>query len=248
MTVSVRNISKKVRRIKFVRPKTNKFRIDYEPLGPVAAGLAVKMNVTFESDADGDFHDVIEIACEDQKESYKLYLHATRPAPDIQFEPLVNFKFLPVNSTKTEEIEFKNEGPEAGNITLEILPDPNGKKTGDLYIEPKSFSLDSGEQRKVRLTMTSNEPDFIMKLIQVKVEGQERVRNIEVTATSVEHNLSIVFEEGGGQKSSLNFGTLYMGERREYPAFLVNNGPKAVPFNFKFLQGLRNLEDDQDAA
>ena len=46
-----------------------------------------------------------------------------------------------------------------------------------------------------------------------------------VTATSVEQHLSIVFEEGGGQKSSLNFGTLYMGERREYPAFLVNNGP-----------------------
>jgi hypothetical protein len=84
-----------------------------------------------------------------------------------------------------------------------------------------------------------------MKLIQVQVEGQDRVRNIEVTATSVEHSLSIVFEEGGGQKSSLNFGTLYMGERREYPAFLVNNGPKAVPFNFKFLPGLRSLEDDE---
>ena len=65
-----------------------------------------------------------------------------------------------------------------------------------------------------------------------------------MTATSVEHNLSIVFEEGGGQRSSLNFGTLYMGERREYPAFLVNNGPKPVNFNLKFLQGLRNLEDD----
>jgi hypothetical protein len=34
-----------------------------------------------------------------------------------------------------------------------------------------------------------------------------------------------------------------MGERREYPAFLVNNGPKPVPFNFKFLPGLRNLDE-----
>lgn len=34
-----------------------------------------------------------------------------------------------------------------------------------------------------------------------------------------------------------------MGERREYPAFLVNNGPKPVTYNFKFLQGLRNLDD-----
>ena len=85
------------------------------------------------------------------------------------------------------------------------------------------------------MTLQTTEPDFVMRLIQVKVEGQDRIRNIEVTATSVEHNLSIVFEEGGGQRSSLNFGTLYMGERREYPAFLVNNGPKPVNFNMKFL-------------
>ena len=35
-----------------------------------------------------------------------------------------------------------------------------------------------------------------------------------------------------------------MGERREHPAYLVNNGPKPVPFNFKFLPGLRNLDED----
>ena len=65
----------------------------------------------------------------------------------------------------------------------------------------------------------------------------------------MEHSLSIVFAEGGGAKSSLNFGTLYMGERREYPAFLVNNSPKPVPFNFKFLPGMRNLnEDDASTA
>jgi hypothetical protein len=41
------------------------------------------MNVTFETDAEGDFHDVIEIACEDMKESYKLNLHALKPAADV---------------------------------------------------------------------------------------------------------------------------------------------------------------------
>lgn len=101
-------------------------------------------------------------------------------------------------------------------------------------MEPNRFTLEPEEIKKVRIGLTSTEPDFLMKLIQVVVEGQDRVRNIEITATSVEHHLSVVFEEGGGQKSSLNFGTLYMGERREYPAFLVNNGPKAVNYNFKF--------------
>ena len=164
----MRNISKKVRRIKFVKPKTNKFRIDYEAQGPVAAGLAIKMNVSFETDDDGDFHDVVEIACEDSKESYKLLLHATRPAPDIQFEPLVNFKFIPINSTKHEEVEFKNEGLVTGTVKLEQLADPNGKKgASELSIEPKSFSLLPNEIKRVRVGLTANEPDFIMKLIQV---------------------------------------------------------------------------------
>lgn len=70
---------------------------------------------------------------------------------------------------------------------------------------------------------------------------------MEVSATCIEQSLSIVFNEGGGIKSSLNFGTVYMGERREYPAFLVNNGPQPAHFKFKFLQGLRNLEDENSA-
>lgn len=133
----MRNISKRVRRIKFVKPKTNKFRIDYDAQGPVAAGLAVKLNVSFETDVEGDFHDVVEIGCEDSKETYKLLLHATRPAADIQFEPLVNFKFVPINSTKFEEVEFKNEGAVVGSIKLE--PEPPAKKGAELSIEPRQF-------------------------------------------------------------------------------------------------------------
>jgi hypothetical protein len=35
-----------------------------------------------------------------------------------------------------------------------------------------------------------------------------------------------------------------MGERREYPAFLVNNGPQPAQFDIRFLNGLRNLDED----
>jgi hypothetical protein len=67
---------------------------------------------------------------------------------------------------------------------------------------------------------------------------------MEVTSTSAVQNISLVFEEGGGSKSSLNFGTLHMGERKEFPAYLINNGPQPAHFKFKFIQGLRNLDDD----
>ena len=220
MTVTVRNISKRVRRLKFTSPKTPKFQIEHDMQGPLAAGLAVKMNVSFETDAEGDFHDVVEIQAEGHDQKFQLFLHALRPAPDVQFEPLVNFRFVPIKTTKHEEIEFKNEGRMTGHVTLEVA-----QKGAGLEVEPEQFSIEPEEVRRVRVSLTAMEPDLITRLLQVHVDGQEKSRTIEVTATSVEQHLSIVFEEGGGQKSSLNFGTLYMGERREYPAFLVNNGP-----------------------
>lgn len=256
VTVIIRNITKKVRRLAFKQPKTNKFKLDYDMEGPLAAGLSVKLNVSFETDHLGDFHDCIEISsCENNKdedfkgfstmqhhsnqEPYKLYLHALQPGPDVQFEPLVNFKFIPINETKTELVEFKNEGKLPGKVKLVY-----DKKAQDMKVEPSEFSIEPDEIKQVQISLKASEPDFLRRLIEVHVEGQDKIRNIDVNATSVEHHLSIVFEEGGGQKSSLNFGTLYMGEKREYPASLVNNGPKAINYSVKFLQGIRNLDDD----
>ena len=93
--------------------------------------------------------------------------------------------------------------------------------------------------------LTGSNTENINKKVKVSVSGSNKPPKImEVIATSVEQSLSIVFNEGGGVKSSLNFGTLYMGERREYPAFLINNGPQPAHFKFKFFKGLRNLDDE----
>ena len=169
VTVTVRNISKRVRRLKFTSPKTSKFQIEHDMQGPLAAGLAVKMNVSFETDQDGDFHDVVEIQAEGQSsdEKFQLFLHALRPAPDVQFEPLVNFRFVPIKTTKHEEIEFKNEGRMTGNVYLEIDP----QKGGGLEVEPRSFSIEPEEVRRVSVSLTATEPDLISKLLQVHVDG-----------------------------------------------------------------------------
>jgi hypothetical protein len=53
-----------MRRFKFSKPKTSNFRCDFENIGSVAAGLSVKLNVQFEADTEGDYHDFIEIGCE----------------------------------------------------------------------------------------------------------------------------------------------------------------------------------------
>jgi hypothetical protein len=45
VTVTVRNITKNPRRFKFSKPKTSNFRLDYENIGSVGAGLTVRLNV-----------------------------------------------------------------------------------------------------------------------------------------------------------------------------------------------------------
>ncbi len=77
---------------------------------------------------------------------------------------------------------------------------------------------------------------------------------IEVIATSVFQQLSIVFEEGGGPSTEINFGMLYFGQSKECSAFLVNNGPRDIDYKFFFHPDKRRDElpnnnlDDSDFA
>jgi hypothetical protein len=62
--------------------------------------------------------------------------------------------------------------------------------------------------------------------------------------------LSIVFEEGGGPSTEINFGMVYFGQAKECSAFLVNNGPKEIAYKFFFHPDKRKEDnlDDSDFA
>lgn len=70
----------------------------------------MKVNVQFETSTLGDFDDCIEIMTEGDATPFQLRLSAFKPGPDIQFEPMVNFKYIPVGQERTERVVFKNEG------------------------------------------------------------------------------------------------------------------------------------------
>jgi hypothetical protein len=60
------------------------------------------------------------------------------------------------------------------------------------------------------------------------------VGSVEIIATSVAQQLSVVFEEGGGPETEIKFGKIFRGQSKECTAFLVNNGPREVSFKFFF--------------
>lgn len=140
-------------------------------------------------------------------------------------------RFIPNGETRYQEVEFKNEGRVAGYVTLE---EESRSKSG-FTMEPSQFDIQPDQVVSVTVGMTGTQAENLTKKVKVNCSGQKQVKMMEVSATCIEQSLSIVFNEGGGIKSSLNFGTVYMGERREYPAFLVNNGPQPAHFKFKFL-------------
>ena len=63
--IMVRNISKTAMRIRISQPKTCKFRCDYDMKGSIAAGLQVKLLVTFESSQLVPCYDSFKIHSED---------------------------------------------------------------------------------------------------------------------------------------------------------------------------------------
>lgn len=150
VTVTIRNITKNLKRFKFSKPQTSNFRCDYENIGNVAAGLTVKLNVQFECAAEGDYHDMIEISCEGYDKPYQLHLHAYQPAADIQFEPFVNMRFIPNGETRYQQVEFKNEGRVAGYVTLE---DESRSKQG-FSLDPPQFDIRPGQIVSVKVGMT----------------------------------------------------------------------------------------------
>ena len=114
---------------------------------------------------------------------YLLRLHAFRPGPDIQFEPMVNFKYIPIGQERTEQIVFKNEGKQAGYVSLREDP-PN--KFG-ARIEPATFSIEPDEFVRVNITLHADRADVIQKTIIVSTQGYEHLpKALTVTATCVE--------------------------------------------------------------
>jgi hypothetical protein len=100
----------------------------------IAPGLYLEVIITFDTDILDRFEDRIVITSENNLKM-NLLLKAYKPEPSVQFEPLVNLGFVPVNTRKKEFIEFINEGMLEAKIDLEVMPNP------DIIISEKSFEL-----------------------------------------------------------------------------------------------------------
>lgn len=234
MNIYVRNLSKIVRRIRIFQPQNTKFRCDYDMAGAIAAGLAMKLTISFETSVLGSFQDKLRIISDENVE-VEIPLSAFPLQSCVIFEPCVNFGFVRLGSEKTESIAFKNEGKTQGKIELKI------DKMPEFSIDPNFFTLAPGQEFSVRAKYKPKDAGILRGCITVIIDNgqsQSFQKNIEVSATSVEFNRFLI-DLSGNLTRNLDFGNVYFGQQKEIRTFLVNNTPKSFNFNTKFRIGFQ---------
>ena len=260
--VKIYNISKSIKRINIKHPR-GLFKVDTEKKNKqslIAPGMHLEILVIFETDQpilEDHFSEVIITSENDFK--LILPLKAYLPQPLVQFEPLINLGFVPVGTKKIEVINFINDGAQATKIELNF-----DSKSDELYLDKDFLELPSynkklSEEKRKQIVTVIFEPKQTMNLhekIEVKQITSDNKKDlgiIEIIATSVVQQMSIVFEEGGGPHTDINFGLLYHGQRKECCGFLVNNGPKEMIFKFNFYPNKSRRDfnenfDDENSA
>ena len=232
MSIYVRNLSKIVRRIRIFQPQNTKFRCDYEMAGAIAAGLAMKLTVSFETSVLGEFQDKLKIISDDSI-TLEIPLSAYPLQSQVIFEPFLNFGFVKTGSEKTEVVAFKNEGKTLGKIELKV------DKLQDITVDPNFFTLSPGQEGSVKIKYKPKDAGILRGNLSVIVDGgQTFQKHIEINATSVEFNRFLI-DEAGNLTRSLDFGNVYFGQQKEIKTFLVNNTPKGFNFKSKFRIGFQ---------
>jgi len=266
--VRVHNVSIKSKRILIKQPTTNVFKIVSDKKQKnfqISPGLYYEFLVVFEALENTNYTDFIEVHSENNVKII-LKLNAYKCRPIVLYDPFINLGFVPVNTKKIEKISFLNEGLEGCMIELRLVD----QTIHEIELLKNKFPLLKFEKDKDKYKIMNEEDDrkemisnhhtayliynpdtakTVNQIIEIinlneKNEKDSLLGRIEIIGTSIEQQLSVVFEDGGGPKTEINFGYLFYGQKREQPAFLVNNGPYDISFRMFFHVGPPNTGDD----
>ena len=149
--VRIYNISNSSKRITITKPQNKVFKLNYNHAknSVISPGLYLEIIITFDTDVLDRFEHKIVITSENDFK-LPLILRAYKPEPLVQYEPLVNLGFVPVNTKKKEIIEFINDGMLEAKIELKMEKNP------ELTLSEERFELGkcNSKQRRKQITLT----------------------------------------------------------------------------------------------
>ena len=204
----------------------------------------MKLDFVFECEKVDNYYDEVVILSENDCK-IKLKLSALKPAPLISFDPYVNFGFVPINTKKTVKVEFVNMGIVPVDLEIAVK-----NLNPELYVKPSRFLLEKNKSKtNVIFSYEPLNPTNFNDRVELQIHDPitfltSSLGIIELSGTSIIQQVSVVFEQGGGPTTEINFGSIYFGLKKVCNAFLVNNGPREVEYNFLFYQGKKISEKD----
>lgn len=231
MTFSVRNCTTGSHRVRLSAPKSKYFALNYIPSGVVAPGLDVRAEVECQlTDENMDqliFNDVI--IANIGSYNVEIPLQARRPTADIKFNRLVDFGYVPEGQSNPIKVEFYNEGDVRGVLDFRL------SSSSKLIIPEKNIEVEPGEKIKVDFILETTDIGPYRELVYMNVIGGYQVdEKLDISAQLTNQKLTLLGPNNSGAIETIDFGTMFYGQKAAITCTLLNAGPTQLSFNITF--------------
>lgn len=223
LNVTVLNISKESKTIRFYAPKTKTFKLKVKnPDKPIAPGLCVAAIVEFFGTEEGEFKDRIVVTVDGEVTEIPLAAYPTKPI--LEVDQMVDFGNVVANSkTIAREISLVNHGSKSGDFKIKYAGNQ------PIAIMPTSGSIPPKSVQLIKVEFVTKHSGKIEEKIKVKLEGQP-TKILIVRANLVEQALQVLSLQTESPVSCIQFGNTYYSSDKTECALLYNNGPEPVSF------------------
>ncbi|XP_052808119.1 cilia- and flagella-associated protein 47-like isoform X2 [Mya arenaria] len=223
LNVTVYNISKSSKSIRYYAPKTKKFKLKVKnPDKPVAPGLSVPAIIEYRSTEEGEFKDRIVVTVDGEVVEIPIVAHPTKPI--LEIDQTIDFGHVVANSkTIAREISLINHGSKSGEFKIKYAGDQ------PIAIMPTSGSVPPKSVQLIKIELVTKHAGKIEELVKVKLEG-EGTKALTIRANCVQQALQVLSLETEEPINCIQFGNAYYGSDKTECAVLCNNGPEPVNF------------------
>lgn len=223
MALTVQNMSKTSKTIRFHGPASNLFRLKVKnPDHAIAPGLEVAALVEYYTTKAEDAQDrVILVADNDVVE---IPLIAYTPSPQLELSGPADFGVSVADGkVLSQEIYVINEGSLSGEFKIRYSGDQ------PVTIMPSGGVVKPGTKQAVKLEFISKTPGELNEIAHVKLEGQLPT-TLQIIGNVVERSLELLTLDTQETVRTINFGSTYYGTDLTKSFMIFNNGPDEANF------------------
>ncbi|XP_022089961.1 cilia- and flagella-associated protein 47-like isoform X2 [Acanthaster planci] len=222
-SVTVQNISKCSKQIKFHGPNTNKFKLIVKnPDKPVAPGLEVTATIEFFTEEPQDCQDGLILLVDEDVVEIPLCVYSPQPLLDL--EGPANFGTVVRNSKLlSTQVSLYNHGSLPGNFKI------NYTGLQPITIFPSTGTLQPKTAQVIKVEFVTKNAGVLNEEVPVQLEAQQPAI-LHIKANVVERCLELYAPDSDEQIDCIKFGNTYYGTDKTQMAMLYNNGPDPISF------------------